>query len=216
MTILTEVKERTDKIFEKGLSVVPNSDFFTDYQRKVEAYKEACLEFQTEDVLFELRCKQAEELGFESYSHRELVKMLTGEYPDSGFKEGRERQVHEYFYQHYDDKELKGSDCTWGSRPIKYSKTERKFLKKNTKWTIQVGKLNYLRKTIPYGVVLKINELKKLKLFNSFEVLAPIELWEKDIPDIDPIVCAQISSIIRRPNGRMGSDKNKNYFIAQW
>jgi len=85
-------------------------------------------------------------------------------------------------------------------------------------WRCQFGKLDYLKREIPYPVVLQINELKKLKVFNCFNVLAPMEAWERKT-DIDPIVVATVWEI--PPNEKKDEPPNKagqaaHFFLAQW
>ena len=87
---------------------------------------------------------------------------------------------------------------------------------KTEKWRCRFGKLDYLKRDIPYGVVLRIQEVKELKLFNVFHVLAPIEAWERKT-DIDPIVVATIWEL---PPNKDGAYKTAgqvaHFFLAQW
>jgi len=79
-----------------------------------------------------------------------------------------------------------------------------------------MGKLDYLKREIPYGVVLRINEIKKLNLFNVFNVIAPIEAWERKT-DHDPIVMATIWEIEYNPNSEDRSAGDiAHFFVAQW
>jgi hypothetical protein len=84
-------------------------------------------------------------------------------------------------------------------------------------WSVQFGKLNYLKRDIPYGVVLRINECKELKLFNVFQVLAPMEAWEKKT-DIDPIVVASIWEMPPKIDEKSGRTAGQvaHFFLAQW
>lgn len=87
--------------------------------------------------------------------------------------------------------------------------------KKKEVWRVRFGKLNYLKRDIPYGVVLRMNEVKKLKLFNVFNVMAPIEAWERKT-DIDPIVVATIWELIKDEHGDRIAGQVAHYFLAQW
>jgi hypothetical protein len=76
--------------------------------------------------------------------------------------------------------------------------------------------LDYLKREIPYGVVLRINECKQLKLFNAFSVLAPMEAWEKKT-DIDPIVVATIWELpLNNEKKRASAGQVAHFFLAQW
>ena len=67
---------------------------------------------------------------------------------------------------------------------------------------------------IPYGVVLRINELKDVKIFNTFNVLAPIEAWTHQT-DIDPIIVGSIWELPKK-DGRHNRAGIQHFFVAQW
>lgn len=216
---LTEIKETTDKIFEDKL-VVPKPS--VHWQRKLDALEEANLEQQYRSCLFDMRCEQATKMGFEPLDTEEMVEMLMGEKHTHDQDEvGEERQTHEFFYNHITGITLIGDKCNWGSKPHQFYRREKQnawylppFSKFET-WRCQFGKLDYLKREIPYGVVLRINEIKTLNLFNVFNVMAPMEAWERKT-DIDPIVVASIWSI-KDENGRpMSADQVQHFFLAQW
>jgi hypothetical protein len=87
---------------------------------------------------------------------------------------------------------------------------------KVTKWEVHSGKLDYLKREIPYGVVLRINKLKELKLFNAFGAVAPKEAWWSQ-KEIDPIIFGAIWEMPPDDQGKITTAGNsKLYFIAKW
>ena len=197
MQTLDEVKAQTLKIFEhEGLTLetpkVPEPSPI--WREKIDALAEANLMAQRSSAIFDMRCEQAAKMGFVRLESSQMVKMLMGD-PHTETFEGKDRQNHEWIYCHHTD--TAETKTTWGGTPtifIRKTRTNAWFLPPFSKkeiWRVQFGKLDYLKREIPYGVVLRINELKKLKLFNAFSVLAPMEAWERKT-DIDPIVVASI------------------------
>jgi myosin-crossreactive antigen len=168
-----------------------------------------------------MRCEQATTLGFEAIDSAEMVKMIMGEEHTHKDDEVGERQTHEFFYNHITGTTLAGDDCNWGGQPSQL----HHMYKKNPwymppfvhfeKWRCQFGKLDYIKREIPYGVVLRLNEVKKLNLFNVFNIMAPMEAWERKT-DIDPIVVATIWSIADENGKAKQADQVQHFFLAQW
>ncbi len=219
--LLKEVEESTSQIFENEVGckelVVPEPPLI--WKDKLEAFESNNLESQKTSLIFDLRCWQAKEMGFSQIESSEMVKMLMGE-PHTDQVTGKERQTCEWMYNHHTD-EL-ASDCSWGGNPEIFKMVDRKGFwymppfSKYTVWQCQFGKLNYLKRTIPYGVVLRIAECKKTKLFNCFHVLAPLEAWERKT-DIDPIVVATIWEIVESEDGKRNlAGQVAHFFLAQW
>jgi len=221
---LLEVKESTkpitDKLETQELQIPEPSKH---WERKIAALEEASLANQRAAAIFDMRCEQAEMLGFKKIHTSEMVKMLMGDSHTETDK-GEERQTHEYAYFHVTGKELLGKDCDWGGKStifIRKEKVNAWFLppfREQEVWRCQFGKLDYLKREIPYPVVLQLNELKKLKLFNAFSVLAPMEAWERKT-DIDPIMVATIWET--PPNEEKGKEsttagQTAHFFLAQW
>lgn len=216
MLALEDIRKSTANLFEDetGLKkpVVPEPTVL--WKDKLEALKEAGLTQQHESALFEMRCWQAEQMGFQKLAPAAMVEMLMGESHTKQF-DGDTRQNHEWTYDHHNDKSL-GKD--WGGKPTIYQRWERKgpwYLPPffdQLSWECQFGKLDYLRREIPHGVVLRINECKELKLFNSFSVMAPKEAWERKTT-IDPILVANIWELAASHKEVVQSAQ---FFIAQW
>lgn len=176
---------------------------------------------QRASCIFDMRCWQAEKMGFQKLASGVMVEMLMGE-SHTETNETDERQVHEWVYNHHDD-EVYTKEKGWGSEPTTFIRMERAGLwcyppfSKKQKWACRFGKLDYLKRDIPYGVVLRINECKALKLFNAFNVLAPMEAWERKT-DIDPIVVATIWEMPPKDDSEKTPKAGQvaHYFLAQW
>lgn len=228
MLTLEETKQKTELVFDKKeFSLAEPTVHCKD---QIEAYRKCGLETQASSLIFDLRCAEVEKLGFVHYDSSDLVKMLMGEEHDE-VEYTEDRQNHEWMYNHHTDTIKVLTECTWGGVPTDFIRYETKKVKSwfsnkieevlldNEKWRCRFGKLNYLKRTIPYGVVLRINELKEAKTFNAFSVLAPMEAWERKT-DIDPIVVGSIWEIIKNEDknskNTLTSGQVKHYFIAQW
>ena len=226
MLTLTEVKEQTDEIFdfekigEEGL-VVPEPSLH--WKRKLEALEETNLIRQWRECLFDMRCEQAKMMGFERIDTSEMAEMLMGSPSTENFtRKDLERHNHEWLYNHITGNTLRGDDCNWGGPPTDFVRMEKKnvwFLppfKAAEMWRVRFGCLDYLRREIPYGVVLRMQEVRKLDLFNCFSVMAPEEAWERKT-DIDPIVVASIWSFADTDGRKMNdAGTTAHFFLAQW
>lgn len=212
--MLETIVNETEVIFEQAELKLPEPPIY--FKDKILALEEANLPKQRSTCIYDMRKWQANKLGFKEITVVDCVEILMGE-KHTKEKDG-ERQNLEYLYNHHNGEMLEG----WGSLVKIYSCESKKGFwylppfAKFTKWEVQSGKLDYLKRDMPYGVILKINELKKLKLFNSFGVVAPMEAWLRQT-DIDPIVIASISQISPNDKGNYDSTSaTTNYFIAKW
>lgn len=216
---LKEVKEKTDKVFdvEDGLEIPEPAIRWKD---KLEALDKSKLTNHHCHLIFDMRVEQAETMGFVQMDSEELVEMLMGS-PHNEIGDHPNRQNHEWVYNHHHDEIW--TSKTWGAKPDDFYLLEKKnawwlppFGKKEI-WRCRFGRLDYLKRDIPYGVVLRINELKELKIFNAFNVLAPLEAWESKT-DIDPIVVASIWELpLNEKTGKSStSGEEKHFFVAQW
>jgi hypothetical protein len=173
-----------------------------------------------------MRCEQAEMLGFKQIESWDMATMLMGQEPtDQKERDDMARQTYEYLFNHHTDEIFEKDACVWGGKPVDFyhlANTTPWFLppfEKKEMWRCRFGKLDYLKRIIPYGVVLKIQEVKKLKLFNVFNVMAPLEAWEAKT-DIDPIVVATIWQITDK-HEKSSEEFNTagttaHFFLAQW
>lgn len=219
MLTLNEVKESTSLIFDEGKKLmIPEPPII--WKDKLESLSAANLVKQRSSLIFDMRKWQAAQMGFKEIASADMVQMLMGE-PHTETSDGKERQVYEWMYHHHKDAE--NTETTWGGVPTIFRRVCRQgvwymppFAKK-IQWECQFGKLDYLKREIPYGVVLRINECKQLKLFNCFNVMAPMEAWERKT-DIDPIVVGTIWEIppIEKPDINESAGQVAHFFLAQW
>lgn len=214
MLTLEEIVNETTPIFENKELVVPEPPI--RFKDQIDALDEAELPRQKTACIFDMRKWQVEQMGFKPVKIGEVVQMLMGE-PHNQCKDGETQKI-EWVYNHHNDEVSK----TWTSKASIYYKTEKKGLwhlppfAKRVKWEVQQGRLDYLKRELPYGVVLRLNELKKLKLFNSFTVVAPMDAWLKQ-SDIDPVIVANLYQIPPDDNGNYNSAGSiSSYFVARW
>jgi hypothetical protein len=213
---LQEVIKVTNKVFDSAELKVPEPSH--DWKRKLEALEEAKLTSHRSALLFDMRCWQAKQMGFQQIDSNQMVKMLMGD-AATDQSSGAERQTYEWMYNHHTDQEHAPSD--WGGNATVFERKERAGFwymppfSKITKWSCSFGKVNYLKRELPYGVVLRMNEVRKLKLFNCFNVLAPKEAWERKT-DIDPILVATIWEITKEKEGHSTAGQVAHFFLAQW
>ena len=222
MVTLEELKSQLDVIFDCDELVVPEPS--AHWKRKLDALEEADLTTQSDALIFDMRCEQARQMGFSQIKTGDMVEILMGEV-DTGNEVPKDtsKQLYRWMMNHHTGIITKGDDCSWGSRPHDWFCIKRMglwykppFAKKEV-WRCRMGKLNKLQREIPYGVVLRLNELKELKLFNAFSVIAPIEVWEERKTDIDPIVMATMWELPLDDKGkRNSSGQTAHFFVAQW
>ena len=218
MIKLSELKEKTEKAFE-DLKIPEPPIKWKDLLTEL---KEQKLQRKYERCLMDMRIEQAKMLGFEPILVSDMVEMLMGEkHTNEIIDKDKDRQVHEWVYNHFTGDEY-DSKMRWGSSPTNFYLVNKvgpwwlpPFLHKEI-WRCKFGKLDYLKRDIPYGVLLRINELKKLKLFNAFHILAPIEAWERKT-DIDPIVVGSVWEMPVNDEDKYSSAGDaQHFFVAQW
>lgn len=143
-----------------------------DIRRRIEAFQSAGMLSHADELIFNIRCNRAR-LKFATCPLSSFVEILTGK-PHTHLFESTERQPYEWAYNHLDGKEYVSPNCTYYTDQIVFARIEKRFWD-NLKevWRVQVDRLDAFEPKVPYGIVLKINEIKKLKLFNAFCILAP-------------------------------------------
>lgn len=225
MLTLQELDVSSNELLDKMLAKqVPAPEVSIQWQRRLEALQLNHLWKQYQIALFDMRCEQAEQLGFAKMSSEVLVETLMGQPPNETVAVG-ERHRHEWVYNHHTDVVLAGADCTWGGQATEFVLygIERKGRLIKTRhrkeiWRCRFDKLNYLAQPIPYGVALKLLELKEMKLFNAFNVLAPVEAWESKT-DIDPILVGsiwQVTSTNDKQDEYKTAGLVSHFFVAKW
>lgn len=206
---LEEVIEKTGPLFEKPLEIpVPS----LHWKRKLEALEEAGLMRQRAACLFDMRVEQAKAMGFQQMTLEEAVEALMGEPPtDDRVRNDLPRHIVRKFANHHNGEMLVG----WGSRPHEWIRSGGFW--RREKWRCRSGGIDNLKAEVPYGVVLKLNEVRRIGLFNYVEwAVAPDHAWIASSTD-DPILLATVSELPPDPEGKYnGSGREANFFVAQW
>ena len=208
--ILQEVKDKTESIFEEELKV-PELIHFKD---RLTAFKESKLERQYRSCLFDMRIEQAKAMGFVPLAGEEMVQMLMKEPHNHSIIEPWYTGAMRYgwAYNHHENKVLDDDSIS-----LRQSDYKRKGWFGKEIWKLRLGSLDYL-KEIPYGVVLRVNELKKLRFFNAFDAIAPMAAWDEEaVFTEDPIVVATIWELpIRVDKSSQRVGRREHFFLAQW
>jgi len=201
--LVAYLSKKTKPLFEKELSIPP---YPPDMQRRLDAYKEADLTDQAKTLIFQYRCNEIEKLGFQKVDPKKLAEKFggTGEWRSSN-----NAVRYEWFYDHVNGTTLSASTYNWAAdnRPWFTPTTFH-----DNKAKSFLGCLDYLKSPMPYGVVLKMQELKKANLFNAFNVLAPIECWRETI-HTDPILLGVVHELVS--NNKV-NPQQQFFFIAEW
>lgn len=186
----------------------------------IESLENSNLIDQKTIAIFKMRCEQAEVLGFTTFDADKKVEELTGEkYTD--FKQSSNKSdSHEfdYVYDHHTDS-LKES--IWTITPTFRYKIEKKnawFLppfKKIEKWCYQIGTLKNIKRLLPYDMLIKLDEIKKLKLFNAFLVLSNKNTFSKNTNDPVVLIGCIWELPITKEDGKINSGLTKNYYICE-
>jgi hypothetical protein len=213
MLTLEQTVVETASIFEKEL-VIPIAPI--KFKDQIEALEQSNLPRQRSACIHDMRRWQAKEMGFKELTDASMIEMLMGE-SHTDHKNGDKHKI-EWLYNHHTG----NVGTTWTSVATIYYRQERAGawhlppFAKQIKWEVQDGKLDYLKREIPYGVILKINELKNLKIFNSFGVMAPKDAWFTQ-KEIDPIVYGLIYQLPPDDeNNHTAVGSISQYFIAKW
>lgn len=216
-TSILEISKQTTELFEKGLEKelpVPPPKF----KDHIAALKEARLTAATDGAIFDMRCWQAAALGLTQMSNEEIVLSLMGE-PHTHSGELRTDQEFEWAYSHHEDREWHRSMSPWYfDRIVKETPWWKPPFCPVRKWRVVGGVVNYLKKEIPYGIVLRMNELRKLKIFNCFMAFAPEAAW-RSMGAVDPIIVGRISECARDNEAEeryLKGGKQATFFIGRW
>lgn len=218
MMTLKELDERTGEIFGAN-NTIPQPEIV--WQRKLDALEAAGLHKERAAAIFEMRCTQASEMGFLKVTIAELVKEITGD-SHTHSDTNAERQNHEWFYNHHNDDLITDPSKSWGGKPNDYKFMWRKNgwwlppFTKVAKWNIRLGKIGYVKRQMPHDLALRVHDLKKLKIFNVFNYLGPVESYEKDT-EMKGVVLGAVWEIPPDAEGKYGtSGICQYYYIGTW
>lgn len=194
------------------------------YQDRFDALKEANLTLQLGRLYAEMQVTLAKEVGFEQYSIEELSRLLMNE-PDLPFASRQGAwgawEAYEWFYcpdfipvEFARNGNKMQTNYRTNIQNVYFEKKGGWFSRKSIVKECRLGPINSLKIDIPYGVILRINELKKLDIFNCFNVIAPISVWKEPVYR-DPII---VASIVEMENKREQFSVNDmtHFFVAKW
>jgi len=215
MVSIDSVLEAADKTFSLPELTLPIPG--AQWKERIHALEDANLPQQRTMAIFEMRCWQAQALGLLSLSPDEIVELIMGEPHTKAYTASTEMEF-EYCYNHRTDSVEKRTINTWMfERIAKDSPWYMPPFFPKLKWRCVGGALDYLKLPIPAGIIFRIQELKKLRLFNCFMVFAPEDAW-KSFGKIDPIVVARISEFATDEDGDtlLKNGRQALYVIGKW
>lgn len=217
--MLTAHIEKAEQTFEE----IPDFNKLKPlhYDEMVAMQREMKLYRQLIPLMWDYRLQVADSL-LEQITVKEAVEELMGEAPDrrGGYCD-RDRQRDSPFYNHFTGEWGTIIHCVKSYKKEKVTKRvgglfgglieDRKQV-----WECMLGSLSYLRVPIPFGILLKINELKKLNIFNDFLAVAPTDMFAKPVND-DPIVLAALREGYVSNNDVWWNDgKVRYYYVGRW
>lgn len=192
-------------------------------------YRHAGFVNHANDQIFKIRCWQAEKMGFPPVTLEEVACQMAVDMPpclevvriDDG-----QRQL-EWYYDISADKEYRpgrhgGAKKMMQSRIRRVRHTEEHLLwlfpyrQEHVVWEMWHRPVDELVAPIPLGVVLRMEEIKRAKLFSSFSVIAPAALFRRTLPDrLDPVL---LGAVARSPiEGCVPSNEGVRHFVvARW
>jgi len=203
--MLDTLEAKNVEIFEEPLKLEPMN---ADLKRKIEIYKQSGLSSQVTNIQYQQRITQANQL-FTPITLEKAISWMTRDEPPFNFYIASGWQRYEWLYNHNKQKTMGIGDYEGTQRYTNCVKT--KWLKRF--WHYTIGSLFAYTEEIPLGIVLRIEEMKKLNLFNRFLLIAPTEKFR--IIFEDPIVVASIEKeCFRAPS--INPDEFRYYFVGKW
>ncbi len=217
MLTLEQIAKETDALCEKELTI-PSIDVQTkDY---LAAYKENNLTVHATELNFQVKCDIATKMGFKKISDEDIVRMLTNDYkPKIKSTIDGTLGCSSQFYDPLFDKTFQAWFKARILKPGFWSKGD---------WEpIHMVPPSGLKCAIPYGVLLRMIEIQKLKFFNCLFAFAPEHLIREDcytkLPKLDPIIVATLTKghkLIQWANHKeiqlADSTQFVHFFIAKW
>ena len=200
MLSIDELNLNNNRVFENGISDHKGGRLSL-IEDKFNAACENNLYALAARFALEYREEQANILGLQKINRAECYTLLTGKQYHFHYEYRFKRYNVEYFYNHDDN-----------SISYDYTYNVEDYWRYGFSDVIRQGTLSALKVDIPYGVLLRLTELKKLKIFNSFSVFAPKRCFNKANLSIDPIITGNIETI----NSKGISSQISHYFVAQW
>lgn len=227
--LLQELIESTNKCFESSIQVKQNENL----ESRVIQLRKLNLDEQAWTALYEYRIWQAKQLGMVEVNLEDMVEMMTGSKPSRSSR-GRSMK-YSWFYSHRTNSDFNTNEhfvdipngLGWVTRTIMVELRFPTIVFKKSRffrclWSYRFGDPNLLRQAIPYGVSLRMNELRETNIFNTFHAIAPSNAWKKEYQSkpIDPVIVASIYE--NMPDERKNisysrySGRVTHFFVAKW
>jgi hypothetical protein len=217
MTKLEELAEKTEAVLSldegEGLQLPDLSIQTKDY---IDAYRALGLTNHESDLHFYAKCEIAKKVGLQQVSEEEVTKMLIGDEAakvKSTIASLSTVEVEEFFDPLF-NKIYRANYRGRTFHPPFWS---------TAAWEpIHMVPLSGLKCAIPYGVLLRIIELKKLNFFNCFLAFAPESVIREGtysrIARVDPVIVASLAKGHKKSGDRILTDNIEfaHFFVAKW
>lgn len=211
MLTLESVQEKSVLVFEDELQIkveALKNKRFAEHKEQIDAYEQAGLRVQASKLKKKINISIAKDVGFQELNIESLARIL--------MKENKlPFQVDEWAPEHIYEWNSGFSQCL-RTNSIDVSFIKRNLFVKKKISKCRMGALDFLKIEIPYGVVLRVNELKELGIFTCFNVIAPEKVWQQPVYR-DPIVVASIAEMSAVYHGNyVRIEDMTHFFVAKW
>jgi hypothetical protein len=217
MQTLDQLQEKSNQLWHEDKFVIPSIPINT--QDYIQAYRDLNLNKHANELYFHARCQQAISMGFSFLTPFEIAKMLICKPNAKIIKVDRyESYEQNWFYDHLFDKCYDQTTAKFSQLPLMSYETNKWFNREK----ICMVPINMLKCAIPYGVLLRIMELKKLKLFNCFYAFAPEQVIRTEMyikpASVDPVIVATMSNghHINHNTVYINRHELAHFFVAKW
>lgn len=188
---------------------------------QVAAFREAGLRRQAPRIVYDARCDAAAAVGFVSLTDQQIFTILKGKpnTSDGGIvRTDFTSATPEYFYNDVTGVTYTHQGHASGPavHPIDYHRRPFPYAPWRS-WTMRLWWLSKLNADIPFEVLLKVRELKKLNLFNCFMAMGPDEAFCDDKPYTGDCELMIVAIIAEQCDDRQFITAPWTfYFIAKW
>ncbi len=213
--LVSELVTSTDQVFQDLISKNSAQKLKDDeFQMRAQAYMDANLSSHLRILSYDYRVDKAKNLGLIAHPLDKFVSILMGN-PPTRISTSWGHFTYEYVYDFVKNTELDRSDL-W----VPNLTFLRGHWWSKDHYVVQNRPMGQLLRPIPYGVVLRLQEIKELKLFNAFSVLAPREAFATQQFAHDPIVIGEMwrneTPQRNEYDSLYDSTQQTYFFIAKW
>jgi hypothetical protein len=218
MTKLETLAKKTDAVLslDEEFKLPDLSAQTKDY---IDAYRKLGLTNHESDLHFYAKGEIAKKAGLQEVSEEEIVRMLTGD-EVTPIKKSIDVSYFTDIEEFFDPLFNKQYRASFRKRVF-----HAPFFSRTKFEDIHMIPLSGLKCAIPYGVLLRVLELKKLNFFNCFLAFAPESVIREGtyarVARVDPIIVASLAKGHVREFGRNGRINTqavefKHFFVAKW